>query len=112
MGEYSLLIKLGLGAVVAIIVGILLRMFGIKYTHKATGNKEGKGKAKAKGVKARRKKSKETFYQDGDEKVPDDEGEVLRDDNLFNLKEKQERGTYTGDKEVEDDGKYESWDKY
>ena len=100
-------IVLGLGAGFIALAVFMFRSFAIKKTPSNKGKKAGKGKHKGKA------RAKEAFYQDGNKKVPDVEGEVLQDDDLFSLKDGKEQGVYMESEEVEkDDGEYESWDKY
>ncbi len=99
MGEYAFLAVLFAVAVATVVGGVILRRrLGPKIPVK--GKRKGKAGAK------------EAFYQDGNEKVPDGDGEVWEDDDLYSLKDGKKQGVYMGDKEKIDDEEHESWDKY
>ena len=107
MEENLVSIVLGLGAFFIALCVIVFRSVGKKKKLPAKGKNARKGNGKDKA------KAKQAFYQDSNEKVPDEEGEIWQDDDLFSLKDGKELGFYKGDKETEkDDEEYESWDKY
>lgn len=75
-------IVLGLGAVFVILLAVVIRMF--------VKDQAPKGNAGA----------KEIYFQDGKEMIPQEDGEVWRDDGLYNLKEGKEQGPYMGNKKA------------
>jgi len=111
MGEYTSLMVLGAVAVITGIGGFLIhRGLNPKSSAKAKAGRKPAGKAAA---KKGRKGTKDTFVQDINLDMPEEKGGVWQDDDMHKLKEGKDKGVYKGDGRIkDDDGEYESWEKY
>ncbi len=107
MEEYVLLIGGGI-AVVAIVIGGIWLNSKLKPLPSSSARNKSKATAKDR-KKAKKKKGDKSFQDSG--KVMEKNGSVMEDTNLYKMKEGK-NGLYRGDDDVEDDGQYESWDKY
>jgi len=140
MEDYANLILLGVVVTVILVVGIVLRVMGIRYKA-LPGEKGGKGKKGAngkgkrgaiaearKGAKGKGKRSaldkdgNKTYDENGDEiffeadaydGLDDGEGGVYEDYDMYTLKNDKRKGGFfkDGSKDKKED-KLESWDDY
>jgi|GEM_PF-1879879 len=132
MEEYTGLIKYGLILVFVIIIGIVLRKYGIRYIApedpnkaKGSGQKNGarkrsaagkkNGKTNGKGAGKNGEEEEETYFQQ-DAYVHDGGGPTeFEDDNLYAMKEgkrRKKKRFFDGGVKVKEEDKYESWDDY